>query len=572
MTESDTTKTSSFARHLLDIRRITAEELEKAAALVNSGGAAALERALVEIGAFSEEDLLEEFHRFYGVPRLDFEKVTPDRELTRLVSPRFANDHTIIPVRLEDGALFVAVSLPLKLSVMQDLSAITGYAVKPLLAKRSEIISAIRDHYGVGAETAEQMVREGGTRLEVLAPEEGVSDARELIDAAPVVRFVDQVILEAFRDRATDIHIEPFDRDLRIRYRIDGVLFEVGVPPGIQQFHAAIVSRIKIMASMDIAEKRLPQDGRIKIRVGDEELDMRVATLPTSHGESVGIRLLRRKMLLMDITELGPAPDTLEQIQRLIQSPHGIILVTGPTGSGKTTTLYSFLSRINSTEKKIVTLEDPVEYEIHGITQVQVRPKIELNFANGLRSMLRHDPDVIMVGEMRDIETAGMGVQAALTGHLVFSTLHTNDAPGAVTRLQDMGVMPYLIASSLRAVIAQRLIRVVCADCKEPYRPEARVLEPFGVPAHKAKEIQLWRGAGCERCRQTGFLGRTGIYEVMNIDDTIRGLILERASIDRIRGAAVKSGMRTLLDDGGLKIQRGLTTPEEVLQVTRGDS
>ncbi|MFC1474976.1 GspE/PulE family protein, partial [bacterium] len=442
--------------------------------------------------------------------------------------------------------------------------------VKPLLARRSDILNAIRDTYGVGAETAELMVREGASQLEVVRPEE-TEAAHELVDTAPVVRFVDQVILEAFRDRATDIHIEPFDHDMRIRYRIDGTLFEVSTPPGIKQFHAAIVSRIKIMASMDIAEKRLPQDGLIKIRAGGEELDLRVATLPSSHGESVSIRILRRVMLFRDISELGLENDTLERVERIIRGPHGIVLVTGPTGSGKTTSLYAFLGRLNSKEKKIITLEDPVEYEIEGITQIQIRPKIDLGFANGLRSILRHDPDVIMVGEMRDYETAAMGVQSALTGHMVFSTLHTNDAPGSVTRLQDMGIPPYLMASSLRAVIAQRLVRVLCTECRLPYKPDPEILLPFGISSARAGQVELWRGVGCERCRNTGFRGRTGIYEVMTTDDALRGAILRGASGDELREIAGASGMKSLYKDGWLKVKRGITTPEEVLNVTEGE-
>jgi type II secretory ATPase GspE/PulE/Tfp pilus assembly ATPase PilB-like protein len=350
--------------------------------------------------------------------------------------------------------------------------------------------------------------------------------------------------------------------------RIDGMLFETPAPPGIARFHPAIVSRIKIMADMDIAEKRLPQDGRVKLRVAGEDLDLRISTIPTPHGESVGIRLLRHSTMLMGLSELGMSQADLDRLRRLIRRPNGIILVTGPTGSGKTTTLYAALNDISSGEKKIITIEDPVEYMLHGINQIQVKPAIGLTFAGGLRWVLRHDPDVIMVGEIRDQETAEIAIRAALTGHLVFSTLHTNDAAGAVTRLLDMGIEPFLLASSLRAVVGQRLIRVLCPKCKTQVEHDAKTIERLGVTLQD-KNARFWDGAGCESCREQGYTGRTGIYELFVVDDALRRLIMERTTTDRLRAAAQKSGMSFMRDDGFQKAARGLITLKEVLRVTR---
>lgn len=559
-----------FARQLAENHDIPEDRLEKAIAAVEKGESADAAQSLVASGVITEQEWIEEFHKFYGLEIADLSSSPPDKDILKLVSPAFANEHCVIPARLERNTLYIATPLPLRMKPLQEISASTGMSVKAALARRAEILSAIRDSYGVGAEIWGTGSESGS--LEILKPDQSIGDAREMAEAAPVVRFVDQIILEAFRDRATDIHIEPFDKELRIRYRIDGALFEVNTPPGIQQFQASIVSRIKIMASMDIAEKRLPQDGRVKLRVSGEELDLRVATLPSSHGEAVSIRLLRRQMLVMDVADLGVREDALERINSLIDSPHGIILVTGPTGSGKTTTLYSFLSRVNTPEKKVITIEDPVEYDIPGITQVQVRPRVDLNFANGLRSMLRHDPDVIMVGEIRDQETARMAIQAALTGHLVFSTLHTNDAPGAITRLRDMGVMPYLIASSLRAVIAQRLVRALCPHCREKYTPDPATVAPFGVSAAEARRTVLWGPKGCDACRHTGYRGRTGVFETLEIKKDIRNLILDNASLDEIRFASMRDGMLSLMQDGWLKIIRGITTPEEVLKTSQEET
>jgi type II secretory ATPase GspE/PulE/Tfp pilus assembly ATPase PilB-like protein len=380
---------------------------------------------------------------------------------------------------------------------------------------------------------------------------------------------VDQTLLEALKQRATDIHIEPFENMLRIRMRVDGMLFEQPAPPGILRFHPAIVSRIKIMAEMDIAEKRLPQDGRVKLRVAGEEVDLRISTVPTPHGESVEIRILRRAMMLMGLGELGMSDAALTKVRRAIRRPNGIILVTGPTGSGKTTTLYSALNEINSEDKKIITIEDPVEYMLRGVNQIQVKPGIGLSFASGLRSILRHDPDVIMVGEIRDTETAEIAIRAALTGHLVFSTLHTNDAAGAVTRLLDMGVEPFLAASSLRMVVAQRLIRTLCPRCRQEAEYDTATLRKAGLPADAP--MRLFQAAGCEHCRQQGYTGRTGIYEILSLDDILRLQIVDRGTTDEIRRTAMDSGMTTLRQDGWDKARRGFTSLEEVLRVTRKD-
>ena len=380
------------------------------------------------------------------------------------------------------------------------------------------------------------------------------------------------MIQQAVRERATDIHIEPFEDNLRVRYRIDGLLYDVPVPVAIHHFQSSIIVRMKIMAELDIAEKRLPQDGRIQIRIDNEDFDFRVSILPTAFGESVEIRILSRKQIFFTPSELGLDTQGLEMLNTMIKKPHGIILVTGPTGSGKTTTLYSCLNKINAMERKIITIEDPIEYKLHGITQIQVHPKINLSFANGLRSMLRHDPDIMMVGEIRDLETAELSIRTALTGHLVFSTLHTNDAPGAITRLLDMGIEPYLVASSLNCVIAQRLVRVICSACKESYKPHDELMDEFGIHRDRFEGKGLYKGTGCENCKFTGYMGRTAIFEILNINDMVKKMILDHKPSNMIKQKAIAKGMKTLRLSGWEKVVSGITTPEEVMRVTQQDS
>jgi type II secretion system protein E len=404
---------------------------------------------------------------------------------------------------------------------------------------------------------------------QILPEEESeIADLEKLAREALVIKLVNLLIHQAVQERASDIHIEPHERQLKVRYRIDGILHDAASPP--KSLHPAIVSRVKILAEMDIAERRLPQDGRVKVKAADRQVDLRVSTLPTLYGESVVIRLLDRSAGVMALNELGMRADTLEEFCRLITRPHGIILVTGPTGSGKTTTLYGALNRIYSPQKKIITIEDPVEYELVGANQINVRPQIGLSFARGLRHIVRQDPDIIMVGEIRDRETAEIAIQAALTGHLVFSTLHTNDAPGALTRLLDMGIEPYLVASSIIGVLAQRLVRLVCRACKKEIVPEPEALREIEFPASSRPE-KVWTAEGCERCRQTGYGGRTGVFELLPITDKVREEVLSKVSASAIKQRAAQQGMRTLLVDGRDKVREGLTTIEEVLRVCQRD-
>jgi type II secretory ATPase GspE/PulE/Tfp pilus assembly ATPase PilB-like protein len=395
-------------------------------------------------------------------------------------------------------------------------------------------------------------------------------DLENVDQEASVVKFVNQVIGEAVKERSTDIHLEPMENDLRIRYRVDGVLHQTPVPPQLKRFQAAIISRIKVMANMDIAERRLPQDGRINVRSGGGEIDVRVSTIPTAYGESVSLRLLMRTSLHIGLEKLGLDATDERTVKKLVELPHGIILVTGPTGCGKSTSLYAFLSTINSIDQRIITIEDPIEYELPGVNQMQVKPDIGLTFAGGLRHILRQDPDVIMVGEVRDLETAEIAIRAALTGHLVFSTLHTNDAAGAITRLIDMGIEPFLVSSSLEAIIAQRLVRTVCPTCKEEYRPDVEMLRNVGFPEDKLA-TKFYRGRGCDECRFTGYRGRMGIFEILIMNEAMRPLVIERTSSSTLKQAACAKGMRTLREDGWAKVCAGISTVEEVARVTQED-
>jgi general secretion pathway protein E/type IV pilus assembly protein PilB len=442
---------------------------------------------------------------------------------------------------------------------------LTGLNLKPILATKEAVEREMKKRLGVGADTIDTL---GGDES-FMVVDERLDDDTDLDSAAEdasIIRFVNQVLRDAIELRASDIHLEPFEHELRIRYRIDGVLQDVPVPAQIKRFQPAIVSRVKILSHLNIAEKRLPQDGRIKIRIDESEVDIRVSVIPMLHGEAVVMRLLRQNSALRGMKDLGLETRELECFERVLQMPHGIILVTGPTGSGKTSTLYTALNEINDSVRKIITIEDPIEYQLRGVNQIQVSEKAGLTFARGLRSILRHDPDVILIGEIRDQETAQIAVQASLTGHLVFSTLHTNDAPGALTRLVDMGVEPYLVASSLEAVLAQRLVRVLCKACKqEDHSPPAQAFKAqVGIPAGTT----IYKSVGCRECRNTGFHGRHAIFEWMDTDNEIRELVLKNASSDLIRDAARRSGMRTLAEDGWRLVREGITTVEEILSVT----
>jgi general secretion pathway protein E len=415
----------------------------------------------------------------------------------------------------------------------------------------------------------ERIISDKAPAQDLLPEAEKVQDLEAIAQDASIIKFVNQILTEAVKDRATDIHLEPFQDELRTRFRIDGVLYDINIPESIKYFHAAIVSRIKIMAHLNIAERRLPQDGRIKIKVSAEELDLRISILPTAFGEAVHIRILSPHFFL-ELEKLGLLPEDLKIIEEAIKKPHGIIFVTGPTGSGKSTTLYASLSRINSNAIKIITVEDPIEYQLKGVNQIQVNPKIGLSFATGLRHILRHDPNVMMVGEVRDYETAEIAIRAALTGHLVFSTLHTNDAAGAVTRLLDMGIEPFLVSSSLECLIAQRLVRLICPKCKVPVKSKHEILQHLKNDIDfDAKDVEIFEGKGCAECRFTGYRGRTGIYEVLIVTEPIRELIMARASSQQIKQKAVSQGMRTLRQDGLRKVFLGLTTFNELIRVTQ---
>jgi len=435
-----------------------------------------------------------------------------------------------------------------------------------VLSPLGEIHSAINVLFDQTSDEAEKMVQDLESYQsddQVFTELEDLQDLMDVTNEAPIIRLVNVVLTQALRRQASDIHIEPYEKEIKVRFRIDGILYEIFSLP--KRFQAHIVSRLKVMANLDIAEKRLPQDGRIKIKVANKTVDIRISVIPMAFGERIVLRLLDKSISILGLAEMGMAAKRLEIFEKLINKNTGILLVTGPTGSGKTTTLYAALNRINSMEKNIITIEDPIEYELKGVGQIQVNPKTELTFARGLRSVLRHDPDIIMVGEIRDLETVEIAIQASLTGHLVFSTLHTNDATGALTRLVDMGVEPFLIASSLLAVLAQRLVRRICPDCKEPFQPEEATLEELGLP----KDQVFYHGRGCEACMQSGYRGRTGIFELLVMDNDTRHLLTSGADSVRMKDMAVRNGMATLFEDGLLKVKTGMTTLNEVLRVTQ---
>ncbi len=487
------------------------------------------------------------------------------KELLGKLSTKVAFQYMAMPVLLEDGRTQVAVSDPFDSAMLGAVQFDARGPVEFVLAPREEIEKALKESYGVGAETLEGIATD-----EPAEPEMGFNkEITEGDQDASVIKFVNQVIWEAFKDRATDIHFEPMEDKLRIRYRIDGMLYETPMPETLKRYQSAIISRIKVMSGMNIAEKRLPQDGRINVRIRKTELDIRVSTVPTVYGESVSLRLLTREKKQITLTNLG-FPDREQQaIERIIAKPHGIFLVTGPTGSGKSTSLYACLQQINYPTKRIITIEEPVEYEIEGINQIAVRPEIGLTFAMGLRHILRQDPNVVMVGEIRDLETAEIAIRAALTGHLVFSTLHTNDAPSAFTRLIDMGIEPFLVASSVEAVMAQRLVRTICPHCRTEQRVEPDYLRKIGFPEENIGRVRFFKGTGCDKCRQLGYQGRTGIYEMLVVTEAIRPLIMNRANASTIAQKALDEGTQTLRMAGWLKVEHGVTTIEEVLRVTQ---
>ncbi|MBM3253638.1 MAG: type II secretion system protein GspE [Candidatus Omnitrophica bacterium] len=523
---------------------------------------------LVKLGFASEEKVFSALSRQLNIPYVKLKDKNIESLIIQKVPAKFASYYKIVPLELKDNNLIIAMADPLDIRVLDDIRLLLGFEVKGVLASEIEVLDAIRRYYGVGAETIERIISQKSPLEELKMKAEKIEDLEVLAEDASIIKFVNQILSEAIKERVTDIHIEPFQDELRTRFRIDGVLYDINIPETIKYFHLAIVSRIKIMAQLNIAEHRLPQDGRIKIRIGEQELDLRVSIIPTAFGESVQIRILSPTFFL-ELEKLGLLPEDLKTIEKAIKKPHGIIFVTGPTGSGKSTTLYACLARINSSAIKIITIEDPIEYQLRGVSQIQVIPQIGFNFATALRHMLRHDPDVMMVGEVRDYETAEIAIRSALTGHLVFSTLHTNDAAGAVTRLLDMGIEPFLASSSLECLIAQRLVRLICPKCKIPLKSKREILDQLKNVEFDTKEVELYEGKGCENCRFTGYRGRTGIYEILTITEPIRELILSRASSHQIKQKAISQGMRTLRQDGLQKVLKGLTTFTEVIRVTQ---
>ncbi len=526
------------------------------------GGGKRLGEILVNLRMVTEPNLLRILSRQLECPVVDLNQLPPQRDVLDRIPSEFALRYQLLPLHQTDGTLFVAMADPLDIHAIDDLHLLTGLDISPMLASANEIRRIGEQFYLSrmiqGVQEAERAVEDDESL--------DVADLQKMAKEELVIQMVNLIINQAIQDRASDIHVEPFEKELRVRYRVDGVLHEVNSPP--KRYHAAIVSRIKILADLNIAERRLPQDGRMRIRSAGRQIDLRISTVPTVYGESLVMRILDKQTAVLGLTELGMEQIVFQKFRRLIQEPHGIILVTGPTGSGKTTTLYAALSEIYSTEKKIITVEDPVEYQLNGVNQIQVHPQIGLTFASGLRSIVRQDPDIIMVGEIRDHETVEISIHAALTGHLVLSTLHTNDAAGAISRLLDMDAEPYLIASSLIGTVAQRLVRINCRACREPYDEKPEVLRDIGIDSAMLNGKPLMRAKGCPECRGVGFKGRSGIYEMLTVDEQIRRMIVERTPATLIKQYAQQThGMVSMLQDGRAKVLKGETTIQEVLRV-----
>jgi type II secretion system protein E len=525
-----------------------------------------LGKILCRMGYLREEDLYDALAEQLGMKRVDLDTIDIPREMTSALPPDFVREHRIVPLERENSTILCATSDPMDFSAIEAVRYATRCQVDLVLATERDVNEAIEKHFGV---TVESMIADMGGGGDSETDESGyrIDDINDLAREPTLINLVNLIISQAIGERASDIHLEPFEQQMKVKYRIDGVLHEMPPPP--KRFQAAIISRVKIMAGMDIAERYVPQDGHIRISLPQARVDIRVSTVPTVHGESVVMRLLNKSAILLELEDLGLTEQTYHNFSEMISRPYGIVLSCGPTGSGKSTTLYGALTKIYTSEKKIITIEDPVEYELDGINQIPVRPKRGLTFANGLRHIVRQDPDIIMVGEIRDVETAEIAIRAALTGHLVFSTLHTNDAAGAVTRLIDMGVEPFLVASSTQGILAQRLVRKLCKHCREPYAPDQSLAGEFQA-SNRALPEHIYRPKGCEDCHGRGYLGRTGIFELLTMTDEIHALILQRASTAEIRREALKT-MTTMRQDGWRKISDGQTSVEEVLQATQFD-
>lgn len=542
---------------LIESGLLTQEQLEKALIVQKKTGER-LGKVLINLGYVTEESMIEVLEFQLGVPHVDLANMNVSKAVASAIPASLAERYQVIPIKKNGKKLTIAMVDPTNFYALDDIRMVSGCDVEAVIAAEREIMRAINESYGVS-----ELVEKAVSKLQ--PGEAQSSNEIQTADDAPVISIVNSLVSQAVKERASDIHIEPQDKGVRVRFRIDGVLREVVNFP--KHTHAAIVSRIKIMSEMDIAEKRLPQDGRIKVMEAGREIDIRVSTLPTIVGEKVVMRILDKASVILDIKGLGFSALNFARYRRLYHQSYGMILVTGPTGSGKTTTLYSTLTEINSPTKNIITVEEPVEYRLDGINQVQVNPKAGLSFASGLRSILRQDPNIVMVGEIRDTETADIAIRAALTGHLVFSTLHTNDASGAITRLIDMGIEPFLVASSVLGVIAQRLVRLICPDCKQRYSPDPESPERLFLNVSPDDDIVLYRGTGCPRCSHTGYKGRMSIHEIMPISSALREAISQKVSSDELCKIAIGEGMKTMRDDGIEKAMQGLTTMEEVMRV-----
>ena len=565
---SDVSQYSLLLKKLVDNNLLTQQLIDEAVEEEKKTGKNIF-KILVGRGYIDENMLLRSTADWLSMEIIDLSKINIERVAINKISASTARFYNIIPVKVERDTVTVAVSDPLNMKLVEDLRFVTGLTIKMVVAKDEDIKKSMDRYYGEEDESLGDVIDEAEkTSGKVVVKGEGdIDKLKEIASQAPVVKLLNMVLLRAIREKASDIHFEPFEKDYTIRYRIDGLCYDAAHPP--KDLNLAISSRIKVMANLDVAEARLPQDGRIMMDIGGRSVDLRVSTLPTLYGESIVMRVLDKSIVSLSLDQLGMSSDVKSKLRKIIERPNGIILTTGPTGSGKTTTLYSCMREINKIEYKVITVEDPVEYDIEGIIQVAINQKIDLSFAKTLRHILRQDPDIIMVGEIRDSETAQIAIQAALTGHLVFSTLHTNDASGAVTRLMDMGIEPFLISSTVRAVMAQRLVRVICQNCKKAYKAEQQELLELGMIGKKDAPSQFYKGEGCSECNGSGYRGRTGLYELLIMNDRIREMVVKRDSSSAIRNAAVEGGMRLLREDGIRNILEGVTTIEEALRETK---
>jgi len=560
----------SLGSILLETTSLTEEQLEQALAVQRERGAK-LGDVLVQLKFLRTEDVLKALSIQLGFPyenKIDVEGIAAD--LVGNLPINYAKQNELLPLRKEKDHIVVAIADPTNFYALDDLRMLFGSEVRPVIASSYEIVNAINAVYNRASGVGEDAMGELSEEAEIGDDFNEPVDLLDADDEAPIIRLVNTLLFRAVKQKASDIHIEPFERDLKIRFRINGILYDIMTPP--KRAQNSIISRVKVMSQLNIAEKRIPQDGRIRIKIAGKDIDIRVSTIPTAHGESVVMRLLDASTVLLDLDSLGFATGNLKAFNALLSHHNGIILVTGPTGSGKTTTLYSALSNLNTDDVKIITVEDPVEYQLHGVNQMQVNPKIDLTFASGLRAFLRQDPDIIMVGEIRDRETAEIAIQASLTGHLVLSTLHTNDAPSSITRLVEMGVEPFLVASSVLGIVAQRLVRTICRECGRKYTPDEEELAQIGLSPSDLKGRQIYRPVGCPNCMETGYSGRAGIHEILMVTDSVRTELMKGSDATTIRKAAQAEGMKSLRDDAAVKVVQGLTTISEVMRVTQEDS